>query len=200
MRIKSHWFKSGTPKSPQEIAGAAAFIVWRIAQNALKTMRAASFELPPGPPYFAFLAEILAFLVLGADRIAHRRGDETWRVAFTTALANRAGEVLAENESELIGTAAPAEIKRRFIDRVNAAAAECASFDWTDEGPGYDFLRYVGHRVGDVLAEGERTWVVAQVIEVQAPDAAATLVRGMAGLLDVTPRTRRRSAHAAAGE
>ena len=38
---------------------AAAFIVWRIAQNSLKTMRAARFDLPPGPRYFAFMAEFL---------------------------------------------------------------------------------------------------------------------------------------------
>ena len=39
--IKSHWFKSHGSRrrrrAPTEIAGAAAFIVWRIAQNSLKT-------------------------------------------------------------------------------------------------------------------------------------------------------------------
>ena len=57
MRVKSQWFKSATPKSATEIAGAAAFIVFRIAQNSLKNMRQARFELPAGatlvprPPY-----------------------------------------------------------------------------------------------------------------------------------------------------
>ena len=105
MRIKSHWFKAETPKSPQEIASAAAFIIFRVAQNSLKTMRAARFELPPGAQYFAFLSEFLTFLVLGADRLAHARGDEAWRVAFTTAVAHRVGEILAENESDLLGAA-----------------------------------------------------------------------------------------------
>jgi hypothetical protein len=58
MRVKSHWFKSETPKSATEIAGAAAFIVFRIAQNALKNMRnalraaggRALFRLPFGSP------------------------------------------------------------------------------------------------------------------------------------------------------
>ena len=48
MRIKSHWFKPGAEKSATEIAGAAGFIVFRIAQNALKRMRGAGYELPPG--------------------------------------------------------------------------------------------------------------------------------------------------------
>ena len=64
MRIKSHWFRSDRPKSPEEIAGAAAFIAWRVAQNALKTMRSAKYELAPGPQYFAFLSEFLTFLTL----------------------------------------------------------------------------------------------------------------------------------------
>ena len=50
------------------------------------------------------------------------------------------------------------------------------------------------------MAPEDRTWAISQVIEVQAPEAAETLVRAMAGLLDMTPRTRRRSAHAASGE
>ncbi len=200
MRIKSRWFKPATPKPPQAIAGATAFIVWRIAQNALVTMCAAGFELPPGPRYFAFLSEFLVFLTLGADRIAHARGDEVWRIAFTTAMANRVGEILAENQSELLGAGAAGDIKREFIDAVNACAAECAGFGWDDAGPGYDFLRYVGHRVADLMEERDRTWAISQVIEVEAPEAAATMRRGMTGLLDETPRPRSRRADVAAGE
>jgi hypothetical protein len=196
MRIKSHWFRADRPKSPEEIAGAAAFIAWRVAQNALKTMRAAKYELPPGPGYFAFVAEFLAFLTLGADRIAFRRDDHAWRVAFTTAMANRVGEILAENESALVGTQSAADIKRRFVEMVNACADECADCTWDDRGPDYGFLRYLGHRVAAVLDERDRTWAISQVIEVEGPDAAANLLRGMQGLLDPTPRRRDRTAHA----
>ena len=70
MRIKSQWFREDAQKSATEIGGASAFIVWRVAQNALKNMRNAGYELPPGAPYFAFLAKFLAFLVAAADRIA----------------------------------------------------------------------------------------------------------------------------------
>ena len=196
MRIKSQWFKADKPKTPQEIAGAAAFIVWRIAQDALKTMRSAGYELPPGRAYFAFVSELLVFITMGADRLAHRRGDETWRVAFTTAIANRVGEILAENESDLLGAETPAGIKERFIAQVNASAAECAGFDWTDSGPDYAFLRHVGHRVAETMQPQDRTWAISQVIEVQAPDAAANLHRGMAGLLDTSPRRREKRAHA----
>jgi len=196
MRIKSRWFNDGKPKPPEEIAGAAAFIVWRIAQNALKTMRSARYDLPAGPRYFAFMAELLTFLTLGADRLAHRQGDEAWRVAFTTAIANRVGEILAENESDLLGGETKGDVKRRYIAQVNTCAADCAEFDWPEDGPDYGFLRYLGQRIAAIMTEQDRTWAISQVIEVEAPEAAATLHRAMAGLLDGTPRRRDRSARA----
>jgi hypothetical protein len=200
VRVKSHWFKAEAPKSATEIAGAAAFIIWRIAQNALKTMRAARYELPPGPQYFAFVSEFLAFLVVGADRIAYRERDGEWRVAFTTALANRVGEILADNEADLLGAKAAGECKREFVALVNARAVDSASLPWTESGPDYGFLRFVGHRVADVMQEQDKSWSIAQVIESEAPEAAETLVRAMAGLLDATPRPRRAGGGVARGE
>jgi hypothetical protein len=49
------------------------------------------------------------FLTLAADRIAHGRGDAAWRVEFTTALANRLGEFLADNEADLLRVDTPGE-------------------------------------------------------------------------------------------
>lgn len=200
MRVKSRWFKTETPKSASEIAGAAAFIVWRVAQNALKNMRNARFELPPGAPYFAFLAEFLVFLTLVADRIAHRLRDGAWRVEFTTALANRVGEILADNESGLLGMNAPGECKRRFIALVNERSADYSECGWSDDGPDYAFIRCLGHRVADVMEGHERTWAVSQVIDSEAPDTVATLQRAMEGLLDATPARPPRDQAASRGE
>jgi len=199
MRVKSQWFKSEAPKSATEIAGAAAFIVFRIAQNSLKNMRNARFELPAGARYFAFLAEILAFLTLAADRIAYRRGDEAWRIAFTTALANRVGGFLADNESELLGIESPDAIKSRFVDLVNARSPDYAECGWSDSGPDYSFIRCLGHRVGEVMERHEQTWAISQVIDSAAPEAVELLIRAMAGLTDASPR-RKRAAVAARGE
>jgi hypothetical protein len=200
MRIKANWFKPGASRSPEDVAGAAAFIVWRIAANALATMRKAGYAIDPGPQYFAFLNEFLQFLAIGADRIAYARGDDAWRVAFTTAIVHRVGEILAENESDLLGTKTPAEIKRQFVDGFNALAVEYAGVGWTEEGPAFDCLRLLGHRVAELMNERDRSWAVAQVIEVEAPNAAATLQRGMAGLVDPARRAQRRRENAMSGE
>ena len=200
MRIRSQWFKGAGTKSAEEVAGAAAFIAWRVAVNALKTTRAAGFEIAPGPQYFGFVEEFLAFLVIGGDRIAHARGDEAWRVAFTTAMAQRAGDILAENEADLLGAASSGEVRHRFIATVNARAADCADYGWTDEGPAYGLLRFLGHRIAEVMDAGEASHAIAQVIECEAPEAADTLRRGMAGLLGEAKGRRARGERVATGE
>ena len=150
MRSRATGSGREAPKGATEIAGAAAFIVFRIAQNALKTMRKANFELPAGARYFAFLSEFLVFLTLCADRIAHRRGDDAWRVEFTTALANRVGAVPRRQRGRAAaGGDAPEECKRRFIALVNARSPDYAECGFDDNGPDYTFLRCLGHRVAD---------------------------------------------------
>jgi hypothetical protein len=115
-------------------------------------------------------------------------------------MARRTGDILADNESDLLGAATPDEIRRRFIATVNARAAECAAYAWTDAGPDYGLLRYLGHRIAEVMDAGEQSHAIAQVIECEAPEAADTLRRGMAGLLGETPGRRAGGARVATGE
>ncbi len=200
VRVRSHWFRAGQARGATEVAGAAAVIAWRVAQDAVKTVRAAGFAIDAGPQYLAFVEEFLAFMVVGGDRIAHARGDAAWRIEFTTAMARRAGEILADNEAGLLGTDSPEAIRRRFVATVNARAAECADYGWTAEGPDYGLLRYLGHRIAGVMSGGEASDAIAQVIECEAPAAAETLRRGMAGLLGQTQRRRPKEGELVGGE
>ncbi len=118
MRIKSRWFNEGRNHTPEELAGSVAFVIWRIADNALKNTRKANFGIAVGPQYFAFLAEFLVFLIQVADRIVFCRLSAEDRTGFTGILANRVAETYAENRSRLLG-GSPDEAKQRFIDQVN---------------------------------------------------------------------------------
>ncbi len=195
MRVKSHWFRSGRGKSPQELAGAAAFIVWRIGQNALKNMRRAGFDIAVGAQYFAFLAEFEIFLVHLADRIAYRHLGEDDRIAFTTALANRAGENLAENQADLMGGEA-AMHKAAFIARLNERADEYAQFEYEKDGANFSFIRGLGLFMQDVVGERDRHWVTDQIMAAEAPEAISTLEQAMRGLLELEPARPSRRADA----
>ena len=187
MRVKSRWFRSERPKPPAELAGAAAFIVWRLAGAALQRMRAARFDIDAGAPYFAFLGEFIAFLVAIADRIAYGRFGAEERVEFTATLARRLAAILEDNARELLG---PAEngSARAFIALVNERSADYAAFGCDEEGPDFAFLRAFGHRVTDIMPAKDRTWTVSQVMESEAPEAVATLQKAMRDLMTVGSR------------
>lgn len=198
MRVKSHWFKGERPRAPEDVAGAVAFIAWRVAQNALKRMRAARFDVDPGPQYFAFLAELLIFLVVIADRFVYTRLAADARERFTVALATRVGAILADNENDLLGH--DSEYQRRFIALLNERSADYAAFTCVDDEPEFGFLRYLGARVTEIMQQQDQPWTLSQVMEIEAPEAVATLRKAVLDLLALEPRTRTRRAAPARGE
>ena len=195
MRLKSQWFKTDTPKSPQQAAGAMAFIVWRVAHNTLTQMRSAQFDIDIGPLYFAFMREWLVFLVQVTDRMAHARlaGDE--RVAFTTALVQRVADHLADNENNLLGPppAGQDSYQGRFIDLCNELATHYADFGHGAQGPDFAFMRYLGSRIEALMPPKDRAWVLDQVMAVEAPEAVEMLQRSLDGVLSTEPRKPRRA-------
>lgn len=193
MRIKSQWFKEGREHTPQEISDALAFVVSRIADNALKNTRKAKFEIEVGPQYLDFLAEFLLFLILVADRIAHRDLSAEDRVTFTGNLANRVAETYAENRSRLLVEDIK-ECKQRFIDLLNQRAGEYADFGYDDKGPDYGFYRYLAYCIGNVLSEEDANWVIDPMISYEAPEAVQMVEKTLRGLYEAEPRKPRRRA------
>ena len=202
MRIKSHWFRPGAGRSAAEQASAMAFIVWRVAQQMLKRMRGADFDIDAGAPYFAFMREVLAFLVAVTDRLAYARLDGAQRAEFTVALVRHLARTLQENEIDLLGPVpvGGTPYADSFIDLVNELADHYAEFGADpmappSEGftPDFAFLRYLGTRLEPTLPEKDRRWVLDQVMAIEAPEAVATVQRSMRELHDPTPRRARRA-------
>lgn len=206
MRIKSHWFKAGGERSSAEQASAMAFIVFRVAQQMLKRMRGADFDIDAGTPYFAFLREVLAFLIALTDRLAHERLSPEARAEFTVALVRHVARTLQDNEDGLLGPAAPGAPSHAdtFVDLVNELSGHYAEFDADPQPPadavgfhpGFGFVRYLGARLEPTLPGKDRRWVIDQVMAIEAPEAVAIVQRSMRDLLDptATPRRTRRAA------
>jgi len=186
MRIKSQWFKSDREKTTQEIAGAMAFTIWRIADNALKNTRKANFEIAVGSQYFSFLAEFLVFLIQVADRIAHRQLSAEDRFAFTSTLANRVAETLAENETRLMGDSFAAH-KQRFIDNLNQRAGEYAEFNYGADGPEFAFTRYLAFCMREIMDEKDVEWIIDQMMSIEAPAAVEMVEKTMKNLFSAEP-------------
>jgi hypothetical protein len=202
LRIKSHWFKAGAPKSSEQQASAMAFIVWRVAHNMLKRMRGAHFDIDAGGAYFAFMREVLVFLIAVVDRTAFTKMDGATRSAFTTALVLHCADTLAGNETDLRGPRADGALYQdSFIDLVNELSPHYAEFG-ADPGsakgeeaftPDFGFLRYLGSRLEPTLPPKDRHWVLDQVMAIEAPEAVDIVRSAILDLLSDKPRTARRT-------
>ncbi|HEY4997727.1 MAG TPA: hypothetical protein VII36_01215 [Usitatibacter sp.] len=197
MRVHSRWFRRAASRGAPEVAGAMAFITWRVARSMLARMRKAGFTLDAGPRYFDFVAEALAFAIQVAWRVARERMDEAARDAFIHAIATRSAAILADNQSELLGEEASGAIEAQFIARLNLRFEEYAQFAHGPEGPDFAFLRYFASLVRDLAPESDRPWVHDQVIAIEGPEAAATVARALVDLLDESPPPRRAASSAA---
>ena len=204
MRIKSRWFKGEGSKGDAEQASAMAFIVWRVAQQMLKRMRGAQFDIDAGPQYFAFMREVLVFLVAVTDRIAHSRLSEAGRGEFTVSLVRHLARTLQESEDEWLGAAAAGTPSHSdtFIDLVNEVTLHYAEFGAEpgapDDGggfhPDFAFVRYLGKRLEPTLPEKDRRWVIDQVMAAEAPEALGIVQSSMRNLYDPAPARPRRNA------
>jgi len=190
-RLKTHWFKVGTPKSADQTASAVAFVAWRAARHLIDRMRAAGFDVEPGAPYFGFLRETLLFLLACADRLAYARFGAQAREPFTTALVHHVARQLHDNETDLLG--AEHDWGGLFVDQFNVVSQHYAEFGWTDaEGPDFAFVRYFGSRLEPFVPERDRRWVIDQVMALEAPAALDMLRRSMQGVHSTDPRPKRR--------
>ena len=188
IRVKSSWYKGDRKKTPQEIAGAFAYIIWRISDNTLKNVRKADFDIAIGEQYFAFLSEFLIFLVMVADRVVFTQLDEQGRFEFTSALANRVAEHQAENQHEWLGKPVK-EYKDVFVDRLNQRAGEYADFHYTGVDTSFSFILHLGQCMREVMDEKDKTWVVDQIMAIEVPEAISMLDKAMQGLFDENAKT-----------
>ena len=69
---------------------------------------------------------------------------------------------------------------KRFIETLNARAADYAEFEYTPTGPGYLFLRYMAEKVSAAMAATDNKWVLEHVMEIEAPEVIKTVKRGTA--------------------
>ena len=193
MRIKNSWFKPGREHTPEELAGALSFVIYKIADNALKDTRKANFEVAVGPQYFAFLTEFLLFLIHVGDRVAYRRLPQEAREVFTSTLANRVAETHAENESRLLGGVL-AVCKARFIDQLNHRAGEYAELDYEENATNFSFMRYLGFCMDQVMDKKDNGWIIDHIMTISAPEAVEMVEKTFRNLLETEPRQPRRRA------
>jgi hypothetical protein len=180
VRVKSRWSKKDKTHSVEEIAGALAFIIWRIATNGVLSMENADFQTETQRQRLEIIAEFLAFAIHVADRMTIERFDEEQRLRFMTELAQKCAKHMEDNKRDVIG---PGEYRQAFIDLLNQRMADYAEFDYSaEEGPSFGMKRFFGDKVKQCFNAEDQKWVSSQVIDIEVPEIMTHLKRATPNL------------------
>lgn len=182
MRIRSHWNKKNKERSLEEIAGALAFIEWRIAAKALLDLENEGFQTDTQLQRLDVLQELCAFLIHVTDRLVHDTMDEEERQRFIVALALKTADTYHDNRIDSEGRGK--DFRKPFIEVLNARMSDYAEFVFEDRKPGYAFKRYLGEAVTGKMGERDKKWISEQVMEIEVPDMLKTLEKGLKDLFD----------------
>ena len=184
-RIKSTWHQSerneAADRSFEDIAGAMAFIAWRIALESAKDLHRERYNYESDQQRTAVIAEFLAFLVQVTDRLLYDMLDDTERSATVNALGQRLADYIQDNLTDLFG---PGDYRAPFVETLNARLQDYAAFTFADDQPDYHFLRYFGDRILKIMGENQTNrWVIDEIMEKSAPEAVKHMTRSVRNLL-----------------
>ena len=183
LRIKSHWHGE-TERSLEEIAGALAFISWRIAQEYAINLHGQDFIYRDDHQRMDVITEYVIFQLQIMDRLAYQQFELTDddRQKLILSLANKLAMHIQDNSLDLFG---PGDYIPGFFAKLNERGAEYAKYSYTDEGPSYPFMRHLGYEMQQTMGlEGENRWVIDQVMDKDGLEVDRKLRRAMEDLFD----------------
>jgi hypothetical protein len=176
VRVKSKWSNKGRERTLSEIGGAAAFILWRIAQQGTLNLENEGFQTESHAQRLDIIAEFLAFLVHVADRMKAEALELEERQEFITSLARHLADQMQINRTDVQGKG---DYRTDLVKLLNGRAADYAEFSMTDSEPGYAFKRYFGENVRAVMGEKDNQWITDYVMDVEVPEALKPLGKAM---------------------
>jgi len=182
VRIRSHWNKKKKERSLEEVAGALAFIEWRIAGNALLDLENEGFQTDTQLQRLDVLQELCAFLIHVTDRLVHDTMNAEERQRFIVALALKLADTYHDNRLDT--DTSGEDFRQSFIDTLNTRMADYAEFAFDGRKPGYALKRYLGEAVTRTMGARDSKWISDQVMEIEVPDMLKTLEKGLKDLFE----------------
>ena len=180
MRVKSKWSRKDKTHSVEEIAGALAFIAWRIASNGVLNMENQEYETSTQGQRLDIIAEFLCFTLHVIDRMTIERFTAEERQRFMVELGLKAAKHMEDNRRDVQG---PGEYKQDFIDLLNSRLDEYSECAYSEEdGPSFVMRRLFGEHVTEVVGPKNQQWVTAQIMDIEVPEILRTLQKSLPNL------------------
>jgi len=181
LRIKSHWH-GDSERSTEEMAGAIAFIAWRIAMDKAINLHGEAFVYENDEQRMAVIREYLYFQLQIVDRTVYGTLDDRERQNLIVQLALKLAEHVQDNGVDLFGAG---DYGKPFIKTANQRNAEYAELGFTDSGPSYPFMRHLGYEIQGIMGDREQNrWVIDQVMDQDGPDVYRQLSRALPNLME----------------
>ena len=184
LRIKSHWHDDDAERTLEEIAGALAFIAWRIAKDRAINLHGQDYVYETDEQRFAVIVEYLIFQLQIIDRLAvmDLQLETRDRQQLVVTVARHLAGHLADNSSDIFG---PGDYVGPFIAKINERGAEYAELNYTREGPSYPMMRHLGYEIQQIMGDSqENRWVIDQVMDKDGIEIDREIRRSLANLFD----------------
>ena len=177
VRLKTRWHRSkrsernkagsSREKTQANLCSVAGINIWKLAKETFTRMEKENFRFREDTQAIDVIAEFCIFMLHITDRMIFGEVEEEERAALINGIAKEIATAIEINQIELLG---PGDYRTAFIERLNDRLANYAECGFDEDGPTYDFLRYLAKNVSDIMSESDDKWVVEQVMDIEAPE------------------------------
>ena len=176
VRLKTRWHRSkrsdrnregsSREKTQANLCSVVAINIWKLAKETFTRMEKENFRFREDTQAIDVIAEFCIFMLHITDRMIYGEVPEEDRAALINGIAKEIATTIDTNQLELLG---PGDYRAEFIERLNDRLANYAECGFDDDGPAYDFLRYLAKNVSDIMSISDDKWVLEQVMDIEAP-------------------------------
>lgn len=182
-RVKTVWFKKEGERPAEEIATALATTIWRMADRAIDNLSKADYDIITPQRGFKIIGELTAFAVHYVDRVIFPRMSDEQRGEMISALGVRLAEIMEDNILDVTeGVKDPDyDYQQGYIDMLNNRMTEYAHYEFPDDRPSFQALRYLSLQIREGMEKTDQTWVQDQIMDIEMPEILGTVKKQVDG-------------------
>lgn len=180
VRLKTRWHRSkrsdrnrkgsNKEKTLEDLSGVVAFNIWKLAKETFLHMEKEDFRFREDTQAINVVSELCIFMLHIMDRMIYGNVPEEQRGPLVNGVAMDLAKSIETNQIELLGPGGTPDAYREvFIEKLNNRLSNYADCGFGEEGPAYDFKRYLAQNISEIMAETDNKWVVEQIIDIEAP-------------------------------
>ncbi|MFZ5483469.1 MAG: hypothetical protein ACOZB0_04490 [Pseudomonadota bacterium] len=187
-RVKTVWFKKEGERPAEEIATALATTIWRMADRAIDNLSKANYDIITPQRGFKIIGELTAFAVHYVDRVIFPRMSDAKRGELVSALGVRLAEIMEDNILDFTeGVKDPDyDYQQGYIDMLNARMTEYAHYEFPDDRPSFQALRYLSLQIRDEMEKSDQSWIQDQIMDIEMPEILGTVKKQVDGFYPPT--------------